>query len=158
MLPPSTFIPCTLFSVPDRFHELLKLPNGALLEQEPKTLSYNLLLKLYLKSVLKLAMQSQEEINHIVVEGMSRSILFLLPYPKIAKKWVKCLVDLWAGSVENLNVCLRCHLALNKYLSSFDDNSFMWGLRRLYVGYFEACKQVSWKNFEHINFMINSFC
>lgn len=34
----------------------------------------------------------------------------------------------------------------------------MWGLRRLYVGFFEHCGQVNWRNIEHINFMVNCFC
>lgn len=34
----------------------------------------------------------------------------------------------------------------------------MWALRRIYVSYFENSKQVSWRNLEHVNFMINCFC
>ena len=34
----------------------------------------------------------------------------------------------------------------------------MWTLRRVYVAYFENSRQVSWRNLEHVNFMINCFC
>lgn len=93
-----------------------------------------------------------------MVEGMNRCVRFLGPYERIAKKWMKVIIGLWSTSVENLNIPLRCHIGLSKYLSICESGMYMWILRRLYVGYFENCKQVSWKNYEHINFMINSFC
>ena len=48
-------------------------------------------------------------------------------------------------------------MALSKYLEKCSTTMYMWGIRRMYVSYFENCKQVSWRNFEHINFMNNSF-
>ena len=113
---------------------------------------------MYLKSMIKLLAESSDEIKHIIVEGMSRSIVLVGPFIPITKRWIKALLDLWSTCSDNLNISLRCHLALAKYFKSCDNSMYMWGLRRMYVCYFENCKQVSWRNLEHINFMINSLC
>lgn len=99
-------------------------------------MSYKLVLQMYLKSMLKLLAESSEEIKHIVVEGMSRAIVLVGPYVPIAKRWIKALLELWSTCSENLNISLRCHLALSKYLRACDPGMYMWGLRRMYVSYF----------------------
>lgn len=49
-------------------------------------------------------------------------------------------------------------MALEKALRTANDEFYIWGLRRMYVGYFENCGQVTWRTLEHINFMGNCFC
>ena len=63
-----------------------------LLEDKPEKMGYSLVLALYLKSLLKLLQESADEIKHIVVEGMSRSIRLAAAYPVIVKKWIKVLL------------------------------------------------------------------
>jgi hypothetical protein len=58
----------------------------------------------------------------------------------------------------NVNLGLRAFIAINKFLKFINEETLMWTLRRIYVAYFENCKQVSWRNLEHVNFMINCFC
>ncbi len=58
----------------------------------------------------------------------------------------------------NINLGLRAFMAINKFLKEINEETLMWSLRRIYVSYFENCKQVSWRNLEHVNFMINCFC
>lgn len=53
---------------------------------------------------------------------------------------------------------LRIFLCLQKLLSLSGQDFLIWSLRRLYVGFFEHCGQVSWRTLEHINFMGNCFC
>lgn len=90
---------------------------------------------------------------------MTKSILIAAAYPPILKRWLKLLLELWCSNNENLEIALRCHMAISKYLAASQDNNLiMWTLRRAYVSYFEGSKQVSMRNYEHINFMINSFC
>ena len=68
-------------------------------------------------------------------------------YPMIVKKWLKTIVKLWSESQENLNLSLRCHLLLQKFLNNASSDMYSWILRRMYVAYFDHCKQVSWRNF-----------
>lgn len=86
--------------------------------------------------MLSLLEESDEEIKHIIVEGMSRSIMLVGPFIPIAKKWMKSLLALWSQSKENLNISLRCHMALSKFFKHCDANLYMWTLRRMYVSYF----------------------
>jgi hypothetical protein len=81
-----------------------------------------------------------------------------VPYPKISRRWLKTLIHLWSTETTNINLGLRSFIAINKFLKVVGDETLMWGLRRIYVAYFENSKQVSWRNLEHVNFMINCFC
>ena len=36
-------------------------------------------------------------------------------------------------------------MALEKALRAGNDEFFIWGLRRMYVGYFENCGQLTWR-------------
>ena len=89
---------------------------------------------------------------------MSKSAWLTPAYPLLTRKWLKELTKTWATSSDNLNLGLRCFVAFQKILSVSSDEFYMWGLRRFYVGFFEHCGQVTWRNLEHINFMSNCFC
>ena len=51
---------------------------------------------------------------------MSKSIVFTPAFPVLAKKWAKSIVEVWANSKENLNLGLRCFMALEKLLKHSD--------------------------------------
>jgi len=51
---------------------------------------------------------------------MSKSILLTPAFPMLAKKWVKAIVEVWANARENLNLGLRCFVALEKLLRNSD--------------------------------------
>lgn len=78
--------------MPDKFYQILNHDPQMLLEDKPEKMGYSLVLALYLKSLLKLLQESADEIKHIVVEGMSRSIRLAAAYPVIVKKWIKVLL------------------------------------------------------------------
>lgn len=158
MLPTERFIPCCLFVVPEKICQVIGHNPEELLLEKPEKIGHRLLVATYLKGMLKLLNESDPEIKHIIVEGMSKSITLVNPYPPIMKNWLKALFELWGTSNENLEISLRCHLAISKFMRLCQSNDYMWALRRMYVTYFANCKQVSWRNFEHINFMNNSFC
>ena len=79
-------------------------------------------------------------------------------FPALCKKWLRALVSFWASSSTNLNLGLRCFVCFQKALGSGDSELYIWLMRRIYVGYFEHCGQITWRNLEHVNFMGNCFC
>lgn len=78
--------------MPDKLYLILNHDPKVLLEEKPQKMGYNLVLGMYLKGLLKLLQESADEIKHIVVEGMSRSIKLAGAYPVIIKKWIKVLL------------------------------------------------------------------
>jgi hypothetical protein len=52
---------------------------------------------------------------------MAKSIFLTGPFPKITKKWIKTLLDIWSSNHENINLCLRCFMAINKFLQTSDE-------------------------------------
>jgi hypothetical protein len=47
---------------------------------------------------------------------MSKSILLTVAFPDLSRKWVRALISVWATSGENLNLSLRCFMALGALL------------------------------------------
>lgn len=92
ILPSERFIPCCLFVVPQKICELIGHDPSALLDDKPEKIGHRILLNMYLKALLKLLQESADEIKHIIIEGMSRSILLIAPYPQLTKKWMKVLL------------------------------------------------------------------
>ena len=89
---------------------------------------------------------------------MSQCMELIIVFPNLCKKWLRALVVVWVTSIDNLNLALRCFVCFQKAMLSGDGELYLWALRRVYVGYFEHCGQVSWRTLEHINFMGNCFC
>lgn len=158
VLPPQTLIPVCLFAVPDILRKLFGFAEEQNLEEEPEKAGLRVCVQTYLKGLLKLLGECDVEIKHVVVQSMAKSAWLTPAYPTLARKWVRELTKIWATSGDNLNLGLRCFVAFEKILRAGNDEFYMWGLRRIYVGYFEHCGQVSWRTLEHINFMSNCFC
>jgi hypothetical protein len=76
---------------------------------------------------------------------MAKSAWLTPAYEPLARKWLKELTKIWASSTENLNLGLRCFLAFEKLMRIGSDEFYMWGLRRVYIGFFEHCGQISWR-------------
>ena len=89
---------------------------------------------------------------------MSQCIEMVCVFPVLCRKWVRALTDIWATSSENLNLGLRCFVCFQKVMKSGNQDLLIWVLRRIYVGYFQHCGQVTFRTLEHINFMSNCFC
>ena len=157
-LPPTTLIPFCLFTVPNTLHKLLGLTPGEPLLQEPPKSSLRICLQLFLRGLVRLLGECEEEIKHVVVESMFKSILLTPAFSSLSRKWVRALVETWATASDNLNLALRCFVALERLPRASEQEVLLWGLRRVYVGYFEHCGQVTRRSLEHINFMGNCFC
>jgi hypothetical protein len=156
-LPPQTLIPICLFALPKLFKILLQLEEGEFLEDVPEQSGLKLCLEAYLKGLLRLLGECEEEIRHVVVQSMGQSVELVCAFPGLCRKWVRALVVLWATCSENLNLGLRCFLCFQKAMQGGGQELYIWAMRRIYVGYFEHCGQVTWRTLEHINFMANCF-
>lgn len=87
---------------------------------------------------------------------MIKSAHLTIPYRKIYRVWVKKVIDLWATG--SLSLKIRAFSLLSLYLGFFEEEDQTWVLRRCYLHFFENCKQVTWRSFESINLMVNTFC
>ena len=86
------------------------------------------------------------EVNGIVVQSIGQSIGLAVAFPLILRKFMRALVSLWTESGEHLDIGLRCFVVIEKALRISDNEEFfMWGLRRVYMGYFEHSGQVTWR-------------
>lgn len=56
-----------------------------------------------------------------MIEGISKSILLTVPYPKISKKLLKELINIWATEYMNVNIGLRAFIALNKFVKVINE-------------------------------------
>lgn len=106
-----------IFKLPSLWHRILKLKEAQPLYDEP-TLALSLYLKLYLNTLIKLLNQSpEEEVQHIVLQGMVKSVNLTLPYRKIYRAWVKSAMDIWTSGP--LNIKIRAFTLLNLFLQNF---------------------------------------
>ena len=155
-LPPENLMVFSIFKLPQIWTTLLKLEQGEALFEEP-SLGTSLYLKTYLNSLTKLLKQtSEEEVQHVILQGMTKAAPLTLCYRKIYREWTKEAMDIWASGSLGLKV--RAFGLLTELLKLFEEEDKTWVLRRSYLKYMENCKQVSWRNFEAINLMINCFC
>ena len=53
-------------------------------------------LHLYLKGLLRILGESDDEIKHIVVQSMVQNIDLVNAFPQLFRKWVRALVGIWA--------------------------------------------------------------
>jgi len=87
-----------------------------MLTEPPQKTPLRLCIQLYLRGLLRLLGECEEEIKHVVVQSMSKSILLTPAFPTLARKWIRALTHIWATSWENLNLGLRCFVALERIL------------------------------------------
>lgn len=155
-LPPENLMVFSIFQLPDLWTRVLKLKESEPLYDEP-SLGVSLYVKLYLNTLTKLLNQSSdEEVQHIVLQGMIKSAHLTLAYRKIYRMWVKQVITIWATG--SLSIKIRAFSLLSVFLGHFEEEDKTWLLRRCYLHFFENCKQVTWRSFENINLMVNTFC
>ena len=135
-LPPETLIPVCLFSLPSLFKNLLQINQGEPLESPPEHSGLRLCLQSYLRGMLRLLGECDEEIRHVVVQSMTQSMELVSAFPALRRKWIRALVTIWANCGENLNLGLRCFICFKKAMEIDDEEFYIWVLRRIYVGYF----------------------
>ena len=102
-------------------------------------------LQLYLRGLLRLLGECETEIQHVVVQSMVQCMPLVAGFTALRRKWGRALVGLWAGCGDNLNLGLRCFVALDNAMKTCDDDFYVWALRRLYVAYFQQSAQLAWR-------------
>ena len=117
----------------------------------------DIVLKVYLLNVVKMCENVHEEDMLVYILRFYPVISDLMfPLKKLFLRFLKYMVELWSTS-NNLHLKLQAFLVIRRIARHTKPDEVDRVFRRVYVAYFDNVRNVSWRSYESVIFMINCF-